>query len=151
RGRLVEAVQLAGQPPVAAVGHNGQRHVHIDVEAHLTGQAVEVKEGDADAEAVFDAVPLGIADNQVAGRLGDVVGQEQRRLVPTEPGHRYLPNLPVVATQVDPFLPVADGLVAALGNVDDGLVPGGRRESTQAPQDGRATAADGHQGDVPLV
>ena len=58
---------------VAAVGQNSQRHIQIDVEAHLAGQTIEVEEVDADAERVFHAIASGIAGNQRSCALFDVV------------------------------------------------------------------------------
>src|SRR5712691_5700463 len=54
--RFVEPMQLSGQPPIAAVGQDSQGDIHVHMEAHLTGQAIEVKEIDTNAEAVLDAV-----------------------------------------------------------------------------------------------
>ena len=64
--RFVKAMQLRGQPPVAPMGKHRQGHIYIDVEPHLTGQTVEVKKIDADAEAVLDAIASGVANDSVA-------------------------------------------------------------------------------------
>jgi hypothetical protein len=78
--RFVKTMQLRGQPSVAPMRQHCQGHVYIHVEPHLTGQTVEVKEIDADAEAILDAIPTGIADNEVSGTGIEVVGHKEGRL-----------------------------------------------------------------------
>ena len=75
---LAEAVQVVRQPAVAAVGDHGQGNVQIDVETDFAGQAVQVEEVHAAAQAVLDAVAAGVTQHQVAGADLRVVGQKQR-------------------------------------------------------------------------
>src|SRR6266700_4462472 len=89
--RFVKAMQLRGQPPVAPMGKHRQGHVHIDVEPHLTGQTVEVKEIDADAEAILDAIAAGVAGNEVPGTGVEVVGHKEGRLGMPQAVHGHLP------------------------------------------------------------
>ena len=63
--RFVEPMQPSGQPPIAAVGQDSQGDIHVHIQAHLTGQAIEVKEIDTNAEAVLYAVASSIADDRV--------------------------------------------------------------------------------------
>jgi hypothetical protein len=51
RGGLVEPAKVVCQPAVAPVGQHCQGHVQVNIQPHLTGQAVEVKEVDAGAQA----------------------------------------------------------------------------------------------------
>src|SRR5260370_35376512 len=76
---LGKAVQLVGQPAVAAVGDHREGNVEIDVESDFTGQAIEVKEVHADAQAVLDAVAAGGA--RPPGGRGELDSrwQEERR------------------------------------------------------------------------
>ena len=67
RGGLLEALQSLAQPAVAAVGDHCQGRVEVDVQSHLAGQAVEVEEVHADAQAVLDPVAAGVADDQFRG------------------------------------------------------------------------------------
>ena len=46
--RFVEPMQPGGQPPIAAIRQDGHRDIDVHIEAHFTGQAVEVKEIDTD-------------------------------------------------------------------------------------------------------
>src|SRR5262249_31012354 len=140
---LREAVQPRGQPAVAAVGQDGQRHVQIHVEADLTGQAVQVKEVDADPQGVLDAVPPRVAGDHVAAADLEVVGQAQRRLLPAQAAHRQLTERARVAAHADGFLHVADVLVATLGDVHDGPAPGRGRQGPQAAEDGGPAPANG--------
>src|SRR5271170_2232222 len=63
---LGEAVQLLGQPAVAAIGDDRQGHVEVDIEPDLAGQAIKVEEVDADAQAVFNAVAARVAQYDIA-------------------------------------------------------------------------------------
>ena len=75
---LAEAVEFFGQPAVAAIGDNRQGHVQVDIESDLAGQAIEVEEVDADAQAVFDAVAADVAQHHVTGADVAVVGEKER-------------------------------------------------------------------------
>ena len=46
--RFVAPMQPAGSPPIAAIREDGQRDIDVHMEAHCTGQAIEVKEIDTD-------------------------------------------------------------------------------------------------------
>src|SRR5262245_4722943 len=63
---LGEAFELVGQPPVAAMGNDGEDDIKVDVETHLARQAIQVEEVDADAQAVLDAVAARVARHQIA-------------------------------------------------------------------------------------
>ena len=76
----VEPMQLSGQPPLAAVGQDSQGDIHVHIEAHLTGQAIEVKELDTQTEAVLDAVASSRADDELSGTAIKVIGHEQGEL-----------------------------------------------------------------------
>ena len=65
--RFVEPMQPSGQPPIAAVGQDSQGDIHVHIQAYLTGQAIEVKEIDTNAEAVLYAIASSIADDQLSG------------------------------------------------------------------------------------
>ena len=62
---FVEPMQPGGQPPIAAIRQDGQRDIDVHIEAHFTGQAIEVKEIDTDTQAVLYTVAASIADEQV--------------------------------------------------------------------------------------
>ena len=58
---LGKAMQLLCQPAVTAISDNGQGYVEVHIEPDFARQAIEMKEVDADAQAVFDAVAAGEA------------------------------------------------------------------------------------------
>src|SRR5712692_10165885 len=148
---LGKAVQLVGQPAVAAVGDHREGNVEIDVESDFTGQAIEVKEVHADAQAVLDAVAAGVAQHQVAWGDLEVVGQKQRIAFAAQASHSDLTQGAIVTLHCDGFVDVANVLVQAFGNVEMGLVPGARGQAFEAPGDGSTPAANGHERDAALV
>src|SRR6266849_2126069 len=121
---LVKAVQPGSQPAVATVGDDGQRDVEIDIEAYLARQAVEVEEVDADPQGIFNTVPTGIACDQVAGAGRHVVRQEQRRVLPAEAGNGQLADEARIVPQTGRLVEIADVLVTAFGDINDGPLPG---------------------------
>src|SRR5215470_1057124 len=78
--RFVEPMQPGGQPPIAAIRQDGQRDIDVHIEAHFTGQAIEVKEIDTDPQAVLYAVASSIADEQVPGTGVEVVRHHEGEL-----------------------------------------------------------------------
>src|SRR4029453_17995728 len=97
--RFVKAMQLRGQPPVAPMRKNCQGHVHIHVEPHLTGETVEVKEIDADAEAILNTIASGVAGDEVSGTGVEVVGHKEGRLGMPQAVHSHLPYGASVPTE----------------------------------------------------
>ena len=79
-GQLVEG-QLAGKQAVAVAGQHGEGGVEVNVEGQPRGQGVEVETRDVRVHLVLDDHPLGVAAEQVLGRSGQVVGDEQGGLV----------------------------------------------------------------------
>jgi hypothetical protein len=71
--RLGEAFEFAGQPSIAAMGDDGEDNIEVDVETHLAGEAIDMEEVDADAQAVLDAVAARVARHEVAWRDVGVV------------------------------------------------------------------------------
>ena len=122
--RFVEPMQLGGQPPIATIRQDGQRDIHVHIEPHLTGQAIEVKEIDTDAQAILHAIASGIADERsraLASKLLDTtrVGSATPQAV-----HGQLPYRPSVPTECHGLVHIADVLVAAFGDIQDGPAPG---------------------------
>ena len=78
--RFVEPMQPGGQPPIAAIRQDGHRDIDVHIEAHFTGQAVEVKEIDTDTQAVLYAVASSIADEQFPCTGFEVVGHHEGEL-----------------------------------------------------------------------
>src|SRR3954447_10167035 len=148
---LLEAFQPRRQPAVATVGDHRQRGVEVDVQAHLAGQAVEVEEVHADAQATLDPVAAGVADDQLARGLLEVVGEEQGGPIGAEAGGGDLADRAVVAAKSDRLLDVTDVRMAPFGDIDHGPLPGGGGPLLQASEDGRSAAADGDEVDRPLV
>src|SRR5215475_3637393 len=75
--RFVEPMQPGSQPPIAAIRQDGQRDIDVHIEAHFTGQAIEVKEINTDTQAVLYAVASSIADEQVPCTDIEVVGHHE--------------------------------------------------------------------------
>jgi len=130
--RFVKAMQLRGQPPVAPMGKHRQGHVHIDVEPHLTGQTVEVKEIDADAEAILDAIASSVAGYEVPCTGIEVVGYEEGRVGMPQAVNSYLPYGAGVSTECRRLVHITDLLVAAFGDIDDRSTPGRGWEGMEA-------------------
>lgn len=65
--------------------------------------------------------------------------------------HRDLPDRALVVVQTDVFFKIANGLVASFGNIDDGLGPLRSGDLVQAAKQSGAAAADGDEGNTPLV
>ena len=87
---LVEAVQSAGQPAIAAIGDHREGDIDIDIEPHLAGQAIEMEEVDADAETVFHGVAASISEDEIAsGNLG-VVRYKQGEAFATQAANSHL-------------------------------------------------------------
>ena len=72
--RFVEPMQPGGQPPIASISQDGHSDIHVYIEAHFAGQAIEVKEIDTDPQAVLHTVASGIAEDQLACAGIEVVG-----------------------------------------------------------------------------
>src|SRR6266850_8566501 len=98
---LVKAVQLVGQPAVAAVGDDREGNVEIYIESDFTGQAIEVEEVDADAQAVFDAVAAGVAQHQITGSDLEVVGEKQGIAFAAPASHSDLTQAAIVTVHRD--------------------------------------------------
>src|SRR5512135_1656240 len=105
---LREAAQSRRQPAIAAVGDHRQRGVEVDVQPNLAGQAVEVEEVHADPQAILDPVAARVADDQLARRLLEVVGEEQRGTVAAQSRHGDPTDRALVATQPHRLLEVTD-------------------------------------------
>ena len=73
----VEPMQPGGQPPIAAIRQDGHRDIDVYIEAHFTGQAIEVKEIDTDTQAVLYAVTSSRADEQFPCTGVEVVGHDE--------------------------------------------------------------------------
>ncbi len=58
---LLEPIEARCQPSVATVGSHRQGGVEIDVQSHLAGQAVQVEEVHADAQATLNPIAAGVA------------------------------------------------------------------------------------------
>src|SRR5438128_6953920 len=72
---LGKAMQLLCQPAVTAISDNG--HVEVHIEPDFARQAIEMKEVDADAQAVFDAVAAGVAQDHIASGDVAVIGEKE--------------------------------------------------------------------------
>src|SRR5215831_18802685 len=126
--RFVEPMQPGGQPPIAAIRQDGQRDIDVHIEPHFTGQAIEVKEIDTDPQAVLYTIAASIADEQVSGTDVKVVGHHEGELGAPQPVHGQLPYWPIVPAECHGFVHIADVLMAAFGDIQDGSVPGLGRE-----------------------
>ena len=76
---------------------------------------------DVGVELVFDHHPFGVAGEQVAGRGGQVVGDQQGGLVTADVLHRDLADLRADLLQLDHVLMQAGPAVAAGPADGDGL------------------------------
>src|SRR5450759_5817683 len=148
---FLEALQSRRQPAVAAVGDHGQGGVEVDIETHLAGEAVEVEEVHADAQAALDPVAAGVADDRLAWGLLEVVGEEQCGAIAAQAGHGELADWALVAAQSHGFFDVTDMRMTSFGDVDHGPLPGGSGLLFQVPEDGRSASADGDEMDLALV
>src|SRR6266849_6763947 len=83
-GRVLVALQAAGQQAVDAAGDHGQGGVHVHVEGQARGQGVHLEALDVGGQLVFDEHPLGVAGEEVPGLGGCVIGDKQGRLVPAD-------------------------------------------------------------------
>src|SRR4051794_23081741 len=110
-----------------------------------------MEEVHADPQAVLDPIAAGVADDQLARGLLELVGEEQRGPFAAQAGHGDLADRALVAAQPYGLLDVTDLRVTPLGDVDHGLLPSGSRLPSQAPEDGHPTSADGDEVDLPLV
>src|SRR3954470_23464718 len=151
RGGLLEALQPRRQPAVAAVGDHRQGGIEVDVQPHLAGQAIEVEEVHADPKAVLDPVAARVADDQLARRLLEVIGQEERGAAAAQAGHGDLTDRALIAAQPYRLLDVTNPDVTALGYIDHRLLPRGGRPVGQATEDRDAPAADGDEMDPAQV
>ena len=122
--RFVKAMQLRGSPAVAPMSKHCQGYVHIHVEPHRTGQTVEVKEIDADAEAILHTITSGVAGDEVPGTGVEVVGHKEGRLGMSQAVHSHLPDGASVPTECCRLVHIADVLVAAFGDIDHRSTPG---------------------------
>ena len=114
---FVEPMQPGGQPPIAAMRQDGQRDIDVHIEAHCTGQAIEVKEIDTDPQAVLYAVAASIADEQVPGTGVEVVGHDEGELGVSSTVHGQLSYRPIVPAEGHGFVHRADVLMAAFGDI----------------------------------
>ena len=87
------------QPAVTTVGNHSQRRIQVDVEPYLAGQAIEMEEVHADAQAILDAVATRVADDQLTRCLIEVIGDEQGWMVMPQPGDRDLADRSLVLTR----------------------------------------------------
>lgn len=149
--RFVKAMQLRGQPPVAPMGKHCQGHVHIHVEPHLTGQTGEVKEIDADAEAILNTIASGVAGDEVPGTGVEVVGHKEGRLGMPQAVHRHLPYGASVPPECRRLVHLADVLVAAFGDIDHRSTPGSGGEGLEATYEGGAPAPNRHKPAASLI
>src|SRR3954465_4538231 len=99
-----------------------------------------MEEVHAHAQAAFDPVAAGVADDQLARGLLEVVGEEQRGAIGAEAGDGDLADRAPVAAEPPLLLDVTDVRMAMLGDSDHGPLPGGRGLPLKAPDDGRPTA-----------
>src|SRR5437870_3338874 len=83
------------------------------------------------------AVEAGVADDQLARGLLEVVGEEQRGTIRAETSGGDLADGPLVAAEPHLLLDVTDVRMASFGDIDHGPLPGGRGLPFQAPDDGR--------------
>ena len=95
-GRLVAVADANGQQAIQAAGHQRQLQVAVDLHRHRRGEGVHVEEVDPVLDVVLDEHPLGIAADQVGGGPGQLVGQEQGRLLVPQVGDGQLPERAVV-------------------------------------------------------
>ena len=130
--RFVKARQLRGQPPVASMRKHCQGHVHIHVEPPLTGQTVEVKEIDANAEAILNTIAPGVAGDEIAGTGVEVVGHKEGGVGMPQAVHGHLPDGAGVPTECRGLVHLADVLVAAFGDSDHRSTPGSGWEGMEA-------------------
>lgn len=148
---LGEAFELAGQPPVAAMGNDGEDDIEVDIETHLAGQAIQVEEVDADAQTILDAVAACVARHQVAWRNVGVVAHEQGETFASQAGDGDLSKRAAVAVDGEGFVDIANTLMEAFRDIDVGLLPRAFGQSLEPAGDGGATSANGDEGNAPLV
>jgi hypothetical protein len=110
-----------------------QGHVHIHVQPPFAGQTVEVKEIDADAEAVLDAMASGVAGDEVPGTDVEVVGHKESRVGMPQAVHGHLPYGTSIPPECRRLVHRADVLVAAFGDINHRLTPSRGWESLEAP------------------
>ena len=111
-GMFVAPADPPGQQAVQAAGHQGQLQVAIDLHRHRRAQRVHVKEVDPIRDAVLDDHPLGVPLDQAGRRPGQLVGQEDRRLLMTQIGDGHLTHRAFVIGQSDP--PIEDSRMRVL-------------------------------------
>src|SRR3954454_5635523 len=110
-----------------------------------------MEEVHAHAQATFDPVAAGVADDQRARGLLEVVGEEQRGTIGAQAGGGDLADGALVAAEPHHLLDVTDVRMTPFGDIDHGPPPGGRRLLFQTSDDGRPTAPDGDKMDLPTV
>jgi hypothetical protein len=147
-GRTVEPLQVVCQPAIAPIGQDRHCHVQIDIQPHLAGQAIEMKEVDARPQPILHAVAAGIPDDQRSGRLAQLVGEEECGPVASQPIHGQLSDQALVTGELDLLIDVAHVLVTTLGRIDHGPTPGGRRQGAESADHRRAALADRHEVDA---
>ena len=93
---LVAVADADRQEAVEAAGHQRQLQVAVDLHRHRRGQGVHVEEVDPVLDVVLDQHPLGVAADQVGRRAGQLVGQQQGRLLVPQVGDGQLAERAVV-------------------------------------------------------
>ena len=124
-GLLVPTPNPPSQQAVQTAGHQRQLQVAIDLHRHRRAQGVHVEKVDAVLDAVLDDHPPGVALDQPGRRRRQLVGQEDRRLLMTQVGDRYLAERAVVIGQGDP--PIEDARMRVLPRDPLQLDPSPRR------------------------
>ena len=149
--RFVKTLPLRGQPAVAPMRQHCQGHVYIHVEPHLTGQTVEVKDIDAAAEAILDAMPAGIAENEGSGTGIEVGGPKEGRLGMPSAVHCYLPYGASVPPEGRGLIHLAPLVVAAVGDIDPCSAPSRGGEGLEATEEGGPPTPNRHKPNATLI
>jgi len=149
--RFVDPMQPGGQPPIAAMRQDGQRDIDVHIEAHCTGQAIEVKEIAPDPQAVLYAVASSIAHAQGPCPGVEVVGHHKGERGASSAVHGQLPYRPLVPSEGHGFVHLADVLMAACGDLQDSPAPGVCGQGMQATEHGGAPTPHGHEPDAALI
>ena len=149
--RVVAPMQPGGPPPIAAMRQDGQRDSDVPIEAHCTGQAIEVKAIAPDPQAVLYTVASRIADEQGPCTGVEVVRHHAGARGASSASHGQRPYRPLGPSAGHGFVPIADGLMAAFGAIQDSPAPGGCGQGMPAPEHGGAPTPHGHAPDAALI
>src|SRR3954454_9043033 len=102
---------------------------------------------------VLNVISTGVDPDDLAGRLRlrEVIGQEERRRLVTQPRHDQLPQVAVVAVEPDPLIDVLDRTSLPLGLRDLTASPTLRGQASDACQHAATASTDGDESDLVLI